>query len=833
MTAPAPRRRTRRERRSAAFFGWSSLLLSAIIVVGAVAVWPISRHPVLLTVVAAAIVLGHLIVLAAIRWGWGLWRTSAVTIGVYLVAALPASAPGMLTGLDDIGRGLVGVLAAPVTGWKNLLTLELPVGDYQTVLALVFFLFLVVTVLMLSLAWRSQSAWPLAGAVALVPTVFGVIFGSSLLRAAPAWVAGAPAGSVELAIGAAALLLALGHTVWRSRYERRRALRIAADASGVRSSGGGRSVMLGRTVIAASMLAIAAVVAGAVAPASLAGQNREVLRTAVDPREEISQTLSPLMQLRAFQADELYDRVLFTVSATGPLTRIRLATLPEYDGVSARVIDPASATDSAFLRVPSTLQAPAGTTPVELTVEIVDYEGIWVPLGGSVTGISFEGDRATALADAFFYQREGGMGVDLAEPGLAAGQRYVQQGAVSGGVPAVAQLTATRQGPTLPEEIVPESLVDWIDQQDAPAGGPGLAMLIERLRARGFLSHAVTVPEGAAPAWITALGDYSFQSSRAGHSTDRIDRLFRALNEKQSEVGGDDDRMLVAGVGDDEQFAVAAMMIADQLGFDARVVVGVRLESDEPGLPACSGGACRGGDVSAWVEVQDAGGAWVPIDVTPQHAIAMAADPEIRQDPKNATELHDEVAEQVPPVRALPTDAVTNSDEPEEPASDGAIWAVVRIAAMSLLALLVLLSPVLAVLLAKALRRGARRKGAEPARFAGGWEEFIDAAVDLGHPIPGTQTRRELAMLYAAPGMDSPEGAGGPQALLLADWADRAVFDELPPPPGASEQFWEIVDAERARLAEGRGIWARLRARLSLRSFKRRAAARRAARRGR
>ena len=67
--------------------------------------------------------------------------------------------------------------------------------------------------------------------------------------------------------------------------------------------------------------------------------------------------------------------------------------------------------------------------------------------------------------------------------------------------------------------------------------------------------------------------------SAAGHSYDRIDRLFTELNERESEVADSPGASLVAAVGDDEQFAAAVALIAADLGFPSRVVLGARLET--------------------------------------------------------------------------------------------------------------------------------------------------------------------------------------------------------------------------------------------------------------
>src|SRR5699024_2824103 len=137
----------------------------------------------------------------------------------------------------------------------------------------------------------------------------------------------------------------------------------------------------------------------------------------------------------------------------------------------------------------------------------------------------------------------------------------------------------SRGGPTLPAAVVPEELTTWLKQQAVSSNGQGLLESIDTLRARGYVSHDRML-QNPAPMWMQALPDYTFEASRAGHSSDRIERLFRDLNEREAELDNTaSDEELVAGIGDDEQFALAAYIIADQLGFEARVGLGVRLDT--------------------------------------------------------------------------------------------------------------------------------------------------------------------------------------------------------------------------------------------------------------
>ena len=819
--APPLRRRTRRraERPSLRVLVVSAVLLDLQFLVGAVAAWPIYRTGAYVLAVGVALVAAHVLAWVGLRWRWSGWWIALATFGVYVVLGLPLAAPSMLGSIDQALRGLLRVVTAPATGWKDLLTLDLPVGSYQTVLTTALLLWLAVPVAALSLAWRARRLWVLAPLLGLALTVFGVLFGAGEASPAVQWGPLTVQAPLEMAVGAAALLTALAFTVWRTVDDRRRALRAVEAATGIRTTGRSGSAVAGRAALSAGMVAIALVGASVAAPLALAGQPREVLRDRIDPYLEIESELSLLSQYRSYFTDERYDEVLFAV--VSDTDRVRLATLSFYDGRLARVLDPSAPAgdqSTAFARVPSRLPASAGSQSVSAEVTIVGYDEIWMPTVGSLTSVQFRSGDTAALADGFFYSAPAQMGVQFRRTPDGAAVGYRQEGFVPAEMPAVDDLVPGRSSPAFDGRVVPDSLTEWIRAQGAPSGGEGLAMLIDRLRARGYLSHALTIDETAPPLWRAELGQSVFEPSRAGHSTDRIDALFTALLERQNEVGDtDDDDRLVAAVGDDEQFAVAAAMIADQLGFEARIVVGARLASDD--LPACETGVCRGGDLAAWIEVQDAGGVWVPVDVTPQHEVSMTPDNEQNRDPEVPTEVERDEAEQVLPGEADPAESGQRDDDPIDTGLDlSLLWSTLRISGITLAVVLAVTGPFLIVLLIKALRRRARRRADDAvARVTGGWEEYVDAAVDVGLAAPATHTRQELARLHH-------DADAASRATLLATWADRSVFDAGRPSPRDSERFWEIVESERSRLLSSRGWWPRLQARLSLRSLLRRRA---------
>jgi hypothetical protein len=119
------------------------------------------------------------------------------------------------------------------------------------------------------------------------------------------------------------------------------------------------------------------------------------------------------------------------------------------------------------------------------------------------------------------------------------------------------------------------------------------------------------------------------------------------------------------------------------------------------------------------------------------------------------------------------------------------------------------------VLWLKARRRSRRRRAPTgPDRIAGGWNQVLDGVVDLGYPVPTGLTRTETAAT-----VDATIGGG---TVLLARQADARVFGPSEVDDVEAERFWGEVDAALLGMTAGKSWWRRTRAKLSLRSLRRR-----------
>ena len=790
---------------------WVGFAFAVLIAaVAAVAAWPIYRSGAFALLVAVGTLVGGGI--AAVAWWrrWSGWIVAAALGGAVLLLGVPLAVPSRLGAPDDLLRGLGEVATGVVLGWKDLVTVELPVGSYRNLLVPALVVFLVGTCLVLLLAWRDDRAAYAAVPVALGMVTFGLFFGRTTVSAPLHLGPVTLYAPVETAVGIAGLTTCLLWLAWRTHDERVRALQRAAASSGVRISRRPTAADRRRTALGAGMVVGALVLAVAVVPFAARGAERDVLRSAVGPDIDLSAEVSPLAQYRALFTDDRADEVLFTVepvadgSAGALPERVRIATLDAYDGQVYRSGGEGAVDAGRFVRVPSALDAGEGEV-VEARVEIGAWDGIWMPTAGRLSAIRFAGDRSASLADRFYYNAAASAGVQTAGGGLEAGDSYV----VRGVEPPTADLTEF-EAPGSPGGVAaPDNLRAWMDEHVTGSGGAALAGLVSLLRERGYLSHGLSRGDRE-PAWAAALPDYTFQPSASGHSLARVDTMFSRLLERETDQQGAGSDNLVAAIGDDEQFAVAVALMARELGFPSRVVLGARLTSAEPGLATCDDGACGAQDLTAWTEVQSAGGQWVAVDVTPQHAVSPSLDVTELRDPENVTEVRPDAVEEVVP----PDPAQEDSGEERTP-EDGSgldlawLWPTLRTAGIALLVLALAFGPFLIVIGTKAARRRSRRRTGTPAaRIAGGWDEYVDAALDTGRAAPRTLTRTELAAGFATPAGDE-----------LARTADRAVFSHAELSADEARRYWNAVDAERRTLRRENGFWRGALATVSLRSL--------------
>ena len=715
-------------------------------------------------VIGAAVAL----LVARLRWPW--WSLVPAVAAAYLIfgaaLALPGTAvAGVLPSIDSLRLLTVGV----VTSWRQLLTVAVPVGTAGAVLIPVYLAALVLSAIGTTIAVRTtRPLFALAAPLAML--VVAALFGATT-----AW--------LPIVAGAA---VAIGGLLWASwRGVRGHGVRAPGDSGAVRLD-------LRRPVSAIAVLAAALAAAGYFGP-SMATADRFALRETVQQPFDPQQFPSPLVGFRSYFKDQR-DTDLLTVTGLPAGARIRLATLDVYDGVTYD----ASTTLDPFLRVGEQIDDPAIGTPATMDVTIEGYRGVYLPIGGHLTGLTFDSADAASLRDGLRYSP--GNAAAVVVGGVREGDRYTAQVVVP---PAASDLdpgTVAVQSVALP---APGRISDEIKTtagtltENASTTYDKIVAVQQGLSTRGFLSH----------------GTEGEETSASGHGLDRITRLL-----------GDTEM-----VGDQEQFAPAMALMLRARGIPARVVMGFApadpADPGDPGDPAgeaTTARTLRGSDVTAWVEVPFSGVGWVAFDPTPDDQRT-----ELEPDPEPQVAPRAQVLQPPPPPQP-PQDAATdnvdqgNTDDRttdqqnDQPTATGDLAEILlRVAAWVGLPLLIVGGPIALVLWLKARRRRRRRQAPVLAhRISGGWHQILDHASDLGYRVPQGRTRTETAV-----DLDRQFGA---DTALLARRADARVFGPEDIDDQEAERFWTEVDAALLGLDAGCPPWRRWVAAVSPASLRRR-----------
>jgi len=762
--------RVRRPRLRASFVSLACTLLGLATLVSAVPFWPVYQSAEFVVTVVVTVLVGTVLGVAGAVLRLSSFAVLLVTVAAYLLLGVPLAVPsGALWGVLPTLDGLRQLVVGTALGWKQLLTISLPVGSYEALLVPLFVLLLVVSVVGTSVALRTRRG-ELAIAGPVVVHLAGIVLG--------------PEDAVLPRVAGLALLTTcVAWFVWWRLRRRRLAVDALAGGRPSGSTGHGHGTVAGRAV-AGTVLTLAVAASTAVGAVALlpSPSDRVVARSLVaqpfDPRDEVS----PLTRFRVYEQEPLVDDEVFRVRGLAPGQLLRLATLDTYDGVSYTVgSGSVSSASGTFDLVPSTVdQSDVAGAPTSVSVDVGSYEGIWLPTVGALRDVAFSGPTAAERRERFYYNDATGTAAVVG--GVSEGDAYSLRAVLprqpSGGD--LDRLTPGTDAVPAPR-AVPDELSTALDGYVEGVAGPGaqLRAALEGLRAQGYVSHGVSADE---------------PPSRSGHGADRIAQLFT-------------DPVMV---GDGEQYATAAALMADQLGFPARVVMGF-VPSEEAPVDDQGAVALTGGDVTAWIEVDTAQFGWVALDPNPEER---PVPEEQLQDPSQVSRPESVVQPppQDPQVRddqAPPQTAQEDADTPPEWLA--ALLVVVTVAGWLALVAGIVAAPFLAVVGLKVRRRRRRRRAASAAaRITGGWREFEDAVVDHGVDTPPAATRSEVAARV-----------GGARTAVLARVADRAVFGPSAPPEEDADRVWAAVEDLRRSLGEGLTRWQRVKAAVSLRSLRR------------
>lgn len=684
-----------------------------------------------------------------LRWHW-LTVLVLAAATYFLLGGAVAVREDVIAGVVPSVATLVDLSQLTVFGWKELLTTVPPIAGDRRYLALPYLLAVLAGTVGFAVARRSRRV----GTALVMPTaLLAVIIMLGTLH---------PAAPQAQGLGFAAL--AFG---WLAvRWHRRRRLAGTGAAN------------LTRVLTGFAMLVVA--MAGAVGIEAVAPPTGEtprfVLRTYVEPPVDLTAYTSPLVGFRRYskslpKSQSYADQELLRVEAGSQLKYLRLAVLDDYSGQTWTATGGGGGS-TGFQPLGSDVTQLVTGEPVDTTIAVLDgYANsrdlsVWLPALGDALTVQLEGPKAREHQRFLRYSLRTSQG--LVPDRLAAGDvirsRVVPVAALGPDMP------ETGGSPTIDGSAI-AFLTSVMPKMTAGKGSAG-----EQLRAVMSYLKQGYYSDGTKP------GEESYLP---GHGQRRLTGF---VNDKQL-------------VGSDEQYAATLALVATQLGFPARVVFGAV-------VPA--GGLVKGQDVRAWVEIQVADGTWrtiPPEDFIPTRA----PEPLPPEKPEDASAV---VVPPPNPVRPPATlESMFETDVPMVQTGNPLFDQILRIALLVLRwvgpPLLVLAAFVGLILGLKGRRRHRRRtRGAPTTRIAGGWDEVLDQARDLGQAVPAEATRREQTLAL-----------GRAEVIPLAAEADRLVFGEGDPDPSDAERFWGRVAEVRRELTTSLGFWRRWRVRLSLRSL--------------
>ncbi|AEE46463.1 transglutaminase-like domain-containing protein [Cellulomonas fimi] len=408
-----------------------------------------------LPAIAGGLLLGTGLAVGAAARRWSAAVTVAAVTLTYLVAGGALAAPTTtLAGVVPTPATFVELARGTTATWKQVLTLQPPVGTSGALLVAAYLLALVGSATAVSVALRVRRP-ALAASAAVVPLVVlvvVVVLGTRAPQPPPA------------VTGTVAALVLLPWAAARAGLLRPRRV-VALGALGAVAAAGG---LLG-------------------APVVTADTPRYVVRDEIVPPFDPRDYPSPLSAFRHY-VKLAEDTTLLTVDGLPDGARVRLATMDRYDGVVWNVSSDGSAGASGeFRRVGDALEPTVEGDRAQVEVEVGALTGVWLPTVGQATGFDLGQDTGDL-------RYNDATGAAVLVGGVHKGMRY-EVDVVVPRVPEIAEIGgAAPASVTLPEVVgEPDAVKVTAPDVARDAGRPAevAEALTTWLAQEGYFSHGV------------------------------------------------------------------------------------------------------------------------------------------------------------------------------------------------------------------------------------------------------------------------------------------------------------------------------------------------------
>lgn len=731
------------------------VMLLALTIVAGTALWGALPGPKLVLLSAFGATIGFAVFIIGERFR--LLIAEQILVGICLLfvfGGLAAKNVPTPSAYAAFVRGLVG-------GWADLLTSVPPTTFTAEFRVLPYVLGWMAATLAFAIVRR-----PRYEALAVVPPI--TVFGFGLLFTADA-------GLVALIQGALLLTFGLAFVAYSER-----AVRADLDRSiGSTTAAARRGRILGGAGLAAVAVAMAPLTTAAFP--GLDDRERFELRRYLEPPWDPLDEPSPLAQIKANYSEENEDEVVFTVTGDNIPKRWTVATLGHFDGTVWTVGTAELNGAAQFVSIDGTLperpgESRGGDQRELVTLEVQITSRVDATLDGGELRPDSPWLPVVARTERIELPAED-------RPDLRADTRSRTVAAPGG----IDQLTYRVHFQPAAEPDQEQLHAATLVRTNAPK---------LELQAGKVRDQAAAMLQGQNQGWdqvrriAQALEQEGFYedvtTGRPGHSWARLDNFT-----------GDD-----VLIGNEEQYAALAGVVARNANLPARVVVGYEIDDEK--LTQSTIEVTRL-EASAWVEFLTEEFGWIPVDVTPPRERID------KKEPETITETL--VAAPNPPAPPPEQELAEPAQEDEEDEDDEEVndenpllrAAAITAGALSL-PLIAFFGWIGAVAFFKTRRQAKRRRAATAgAQVVGAWQETNDRIVESGITLPRNLTARERATYLetAAPDLRS--------LVPLAAAVEETVYSGTEAEQNTADLAWQFCDEVIVELRKDQSAVERLR----------------------